>query len=663
MSLIHNLRSRWQARTGFEETPLDSDEAHAWLVSLALHVAVLLVLAACVQWLPVRRPIVLSAITAEPDEELVPEEFRFSVQPLPEVGVLSDAGADAARPAALVETADSQIIYELEPTTPVGEIRALEFDRTLLEGPNLTENLMVKGAGSVGTSGAAGAVDRITHEILLSLEQRPTLVVWLFDQSGSLKAQREAIVRRFDRVYDELGVIQATGSSAFKRHQGQPLLTVVASFGASAQLLTRRPTDNLEEIKASVQSINDDESGIENVFQAVALVANRYRHFRLQSPGRNVMIVLFTDEAGDDVQRLDSTVDLCRRYEMPVYVVGVPAPFGRQQAYVRYVDPDPSFDQSPQWLPVHQGPESLLPELLQLGFAGESEHDDPLDSGFGPFGLCRLSYETGGLYFTVHPNREVGRRISPWETARMASYISEFFDPHRMRTYRPDYVSVDEYQRLLARNRACGALVEAAQLSWTAPMENVRRRFPKVNDSQLARNLSVAQRAAARIEPKINQIVEILRTGEPDRPQVTKPRWQAGFDLALGRALAAKVRTEGYNAMLAEAKQGMNFQDPRNDTWVLRRSREVTINSALARDAADARTYLQRVVDDHAGTPWALLADRELHNPLGWEWREEFTDVAGRRQRAQERRANAGNRPRPTMPVAPPKPRRDPPAL
>ncbi len=47
------------------------------------------------------------------------------------------------------------------------------------------------------------------------------------------------------------------------------------------------------------------------------------------------MIVVFTDEAGDDVDALDATVDLCRKYEMPVYVIGVPAPFGRETAYVK----------------------------------------------------------------------------------------------------------------------------------------------------------------------------------------------------------------------------------------------------------------------------------------------------------------------------------------
>ena len=50
-----------------------------------------------------------------------------------------------------------------------------------------------------------------------------------------------------------------------------------------------------------------------------------------------------------------------------------------------------------------------------------------MDSGFGPFGLCRLAYETGGLYFTVHPNRKTGQRIRPWETAAMSSHLGDRF--------------------------------------------------------------------------------------------------------------------------------------------------------------------------------------------------------------------------------------------
>ena len=39
-----------------------------------------------------------------------------------------------------------------------------------------------------------------------------------------------------------------------------------------------------------------------------------------------------------------------------------------------------------------------------LLFGGTPKNETQMDSGFGPFGLCRLCYETGGLYFTVTSN-------------------------------------------------------------------------------------------------------------------------------------------------------------------------------------------------------------------------------------------------------------------
>jgi hypothetical protein len=127
----------------------------------------------------------------------------------------------------------------------------------------------------------------------------------------------------------------------------------------------------------------------------------------------------------------------------------------------------------------------------------------------------------------------------------------------------------------------------------------------------------------------------------------------------MGRALAVKVRTEGYNAMLALAKQGLKFKDPKNDTWELRPTVSVTVNSALEKDAGDAKKYLTRVVTEHKGTPWAVDAERELREPLGWEWHEVFSDVSGRIAKAQAGK----NRPRPDRREPPRKPRRDPPPL
>jgi hypothetical protein len=662
---VEKSRPTWRPRLWPAELPSSSDVA-ACLVSAAIHFAVLVIMASITLLLPIQHRVLLSAFPLpELDEEpIAAQEFHFSVDAHEHVGALGAGELGPARPVASNDAEQLEFMHELDPTATIGEIEVRDFDRTVLEGPVLPDNVIVKGAGSVGTSGAVGAVDRITHEILLSLDERPTLVVWLFDRSGSLKPQRESIAKRFDRVYEELGIIEAGGNAAFERHREKPLLTAVAQFGTAVELLTPKPIDDLTEIKAAVRAVSDEPkpTGRENVFQSVGYLAEKFRHHRLARPRRNVMIVAFTDEAGDDIEALDAAVDTCRKFEMPVYVIGVPAPFGREAAYVKWVDPDPNFDQLPQWAPVHQGPESLLPERVKLLFGGTQELEEQMDSGFGPFGLCRLAYETGGLYFTVHPNRKVGGRIRPWETAAMSSHLNMFFDPRVMRNYRPEYIPAQQYYEFVKSNKACTALVEAARLSAITPMETVRLVFPRIDDGQFARELSEAQKTAAKIEPKIIALAAILREGEPDRDQVTKPRWQAGFDLAIGRALAVKVRTEGYNSMLAQAKQGLKFNNPQNDTWELRHADLVTTGSALEKDAKDARMYLERVVAEHEGTPWAQDAKRELREPLGWRWRERFTDVAGRIARAE----NANNRPRPERPDRPEpprKPRRDPPPL
>ena len=93
----------------------------------------------------------------------------------------------------------------------------------------------------------------------------------------------------------------------------------------------------------------------------------------------------------------------------------------------------------------------------------------------------------------------------------------------------------------------------------------------------------------------------------------------------MGRALAAKVRTETYNAMLAAAKRGLKPTDPKNNTWEIRPSDEITVGSNYVKLAERAKMYLTRVVSEHPGTPWAMLAKRELDDPLGWTWKDSYT--------------------------------------
>ncbi len=672
MKLIESMRQWWQRHTGEEETPLDGDSP-AFMVSLLVNMTTLIVLG-LIPIVAKNNQVTLtvsSTINDELEEEpelTLPEEFYFSDQPSEQVGANSEMGAEMAMSEAPV-VSEVSVIPNPSELIPTDQMADIEINNTVqvATGLNFNANLAVKGAVGQGTTGAAGAVDRITHEILLSLEERKTLVVWLFDQTASLNPQRQAIHDRFDRIYRELGVIEAAGDESFTKHDDKPLLTSVISFGDNVSLITKKPTDNLTELKEAVLNLPNDNSGNEKVFSAVQLAAKEFASYRYVKettgqPDRNVLLIAITDEVGSDQDQLEATVKICRRFAMPVYVIGVPAPFGRQETMMKWVDPDPTYNQTAQWGRVEQGPETLAPERVKLAFFNSKLDSEPIDSGFGPFALTRLAYETGGIYFAVHPNRNVMRAVSRGETEAYSAHLQHFFDPAVMRRYKPDYVSVDEYKKRLAQNKCRAALVQAAMFSQITPMESPQLRFVKRDEGSFSEALSNAQRDAAKLEPKIDALFQALKLGEGDREKELVPRWQAGFDLAIGRTMAIKVRTEAYNIMLAAAKAGIPTKEKQNNTFELVPSDTITGNSQLAKFGEKAKEYLQRVVTDHPDTPWAMLAKEELSQPLGWEWKDSYTDLAPMNNGVGNGNANNPANDKKMM-LAKPAPTRPPPKL
>lgn len=612
-----------------------SGENYALITSMLLHVIAVLLLALLPAMVDVEEPpVVLVSLPPELDTELVQQidEVVYNDDVPTDTGAAGFAAAEVAAASAVEQAPITEIPNPIDQQPQ--ELATLNINE-LFTPPKAPLNQQIKANGTVGQAidGATGAVDRLTFEILKSLEERPTLVVWLFDQSGSLSRQRQEIRDRFDRIYEELGVIQQSGSGAFAaKNDKSPLLTSIMGFGESTQLLTKEPTDDLELIKSTVDQIENDPSGIERAFAAVYAAAMQYKDLRrnraMLGPERNVLLIVVTDERGDDAAGLETTINLCRKHGMPVYVIGVPAPFGQEHTLIKYVDPDPQYDQTPRFAQVDQGPESMLPERVQIGYVGDFEREPVIDSGFGPYALTRLAYETGGIFFNVHPNRNLRRRVSQDELSPFAAAIDYFADPEIMGRYRPDYVSAKDYEAQVRRSPLRTALILAGQKSQVATLEAPETRFVKRNDAELSGALSRAQQAAARIEPRLIELDEVLRKGEVGRKSEDSPRWLAGFDLARGRVLAHKVRAETYNAMLAHAKRGMNFQDPNNNTWVLVAADEVSVGSKWEREANEARQLLQSVVDNHSGTPWAILAAQELKTPIGWVWKEEYTELA-----------------------------------
>lgn len=647
---LQKIRRWWQIRTGRFDTPFDG-EVPFWVFSLCLQLVVLACLAKIL--LPefdFRNKVVFVSdqdefvdIADQPENEI-----QFNEYDLSQLDNQSEVQLE-------IEAAEDISLVDLDDVVPVSiDVVPSDIGTDILAESTTFESTeiltSVHSTGSVGNvvAKASGAVDRMTQEIRESLEDNATIVVWLFDQSASLERQREEIVSRVDRIYRELNLLEESDDVAFKSHEDIPLLTQVYAFGQNVFQVLKEPTSDVAKIRSAINGIKRDTSGVENVFGAVLRCVKDLNDYRKidRSTGqrkRNVMLVVLSDEAGDDGQRTDEAIRVCEKFAIPVYVIGVPAPFGRAESRVKWVDPDPRFDQRPQIAMVSQGPESLMPERLRLNFVGGNFSDlEMIDSGFGPFNLTRLCYRSGGTYFAVHPNRRNGR-VNYWETSVYSSDFRYFFDPEIMKNYRPEYVSFSEYKKRVNNNQARMSLVQAAQIPSVNQLLAPQFRFEKSNEAAFVRSVGQAQQASAVLQPRLDRLYTILKEGEKDRDKEASPRWQAGFDLAIGRVIAAMLRSKSYNEMLALAKTKLSFKDPKNNTWELRPSRDLSSTGSMNEKLADkANMYLERVINNHPETPWALLAKRELSTPFGWKWRESFTPPP--QPRPQRQANNNGNR-------------------
>jgi len=605
----------------------------AWLVSLTVHLLVLLLLGSITRATGYfEQETFLSTEVMRP----VSEEFKFDTAAVKMLG--NDSQLNTLSPSqAFATDVGSQTEQRIEArlenkVLPEAVVPVLEVAEP--SEANLLEVVQTTG-GTEHPGGVEGAMDRLTYEIAASLRERKTLVIWLFDASLSLKERRDAIAERFENVYRQLGQLDVGVEEALK--------TAAATFGANTNMLTSAPVDDVRTVVAAVRNIEPDLSGRENVFTAVADVTNRWKSYRTKE-GRNVMVVVVTDERGDDFTKMEEVIHRTRRLGIRVYCVGNAALFGREKGYV----PWQFEDGTTEMLPVDQGPETAALERLRLAFWGSAgQSAEQLSASFGPYALTRLCAETGGLYLVT---KESESR----------------FDPEIMKNYLPDYRPVTRYQADLAKNLSKGALVRAAMTTQAHEVPPPRLRFRADTLEVLRRQLTEAQKPLALLDYFLNEMHTILDEGQKDRARLKSPRWRASFDLALGRVLAMRVRAYGYNVVLAEMKGSpKRFSRKESNQWRLVASNKTDLYPpGVKKMARQAEEILNRVIEDHPGTPWAHVAELELSQPLGWEWQEATmfiappnpnrnqprrVQLAEEQRRRQQRRQQSQPRPKPSL--------------
>lgn len=456
------------------------------------------------------------------------------------------------------------------------------------------------------------AMDRITQEILNQLSKSKVLVIWCFDQSNSMKDDQREIRERIERVYTELGLSDST--------KGEALWTAVGSFGQRWVAHTQRPTSNLDEIRAAIDSVPVDETGQEMMCPAVSESIEFFRRFSRQ---RRVMLVLVTDESGqldNNALALETTIQQAKSARCGVYVLGREAVFGYPYAYMLHTDKETQIG---FWLQIDRGPETAFAEQLQID--GFTRRWDAFPSGFGPYSQTRLARETGGIFFML-----------PSPETNLVRGDNRKYELEAMRPYLPDLMDRNTY--LQQRQGS-----ELQQTMWQVisdldPYNPSHAKYVElpVNFSivpeQFAQQAQDAKQVADGLVQYIHVAEKAMEKIAPLRKHEYNPRWKANYDLMFAQLLAYKVRIYEYrsylDAFLKTPKVIKNPLGPERKTnnWELRTRAETITGEETKAYIVRATALLNKIVAEHPGTPWAARAQWELNRGFGVDLVEDYDD-------------------------------------
>lgn len=481
------------------------------------------------------------------------------------------------------------------------------------QGLELSKTVVVPGTTGEALVQLDTALDRVTWEIAQNLKERKVLVAWMVDASGSVVPQRQALIKRLKRIYGELDALDKHG---LVPRMEQPLLSGVVLFGAQTTFITKEPTDKIEDVINAIQSAPTDPSGLENVFTCVNKVMDDWHKYRVEN-GRQIMLVILTDEAGDDHgQPLEVAINKCQRYGAKAYVIGPAAPLGRRKGYIPYVAKENGRTYQ---LPVDLGPESVVVENVDLPYWYEGPQLTYLSSGFGPYALNRLVKETGGVYYMTNMT-----------TNSELSTIGQF-DPVIMKAFEPDYrySSPTQFMKDIMEHPLRASVVGMAEYSQTT---NLRAQGTPQLEFRVAANNFRQQFADAQKSAAISSLAidNILAKMPPNTEKLyaneQSLRWRLAFSLDYGRLLAQKVRAFEYNSALAQLKGTYSESDINNrvNHIIFRPDKDLNYAPSLRKQAKIAEEHLQRVIKEAPGTPWEMLAKRELKDGFGIRLIERF---------------------------------------
>ena len=416
-----------------------------------------------------------------------------------------------------------------------------------------------------------------------------------------MKDDQKAVKEKFDRVATELKLNVDTSKKG-----ASPLNHAIVGFGKELHFELEKPTFNIDLIGRAIDRLKIDDTGVENTMHALAEVVDHYS--KVISKDRKLLIVLVTDESGDDGDFVEEAHQAVVSLKVPIYVIGRQSLFGYGRAHLRYVDP---VTKDVYWPAIQRGPETADIELLQ--WDGLHERWDEQPSGFAPYELARLAKDTGGIYFLL-PSEE-SMRIHKQEALYSMKTLKE---------YMPDYGSRADYQAKRSQSELRRTLNDFIT---TISGTSYRLSFPVNLDELMPALVEAGQTATLRLDTllKMQKRLEDL-AGARDREN--DKRWQAHYDLMLAQLVAYQVKAFEYRACLKEIrdkkpKPSKMPNEKLSVWWQLGHSNQPKADKEqTAKKYAEATALFKKVLERHPNTPWADLAQAEMARGFSVGWGE-----------------------------------------
>src|SRR5262249_17340375 len=114
--------------------------------------------------------------------------------------------------------------------------------------------------------------------------------------------------------------------------EGSPLSTAIIAFDESTQAIIDPPTNDWQKAKSGFDAIQSSSASREMTFTAIKEALAKYLPLRTEQRWELVLVVV-SDEAGDDPKVVDELIEIARRNAISVYAIGLPAPWGETNPF------------------------------------------------------------------------------------------------------------------------------------------------------------------------------------------------------------------------------------------------------------------------------------------------------------------------------------------